>query len=122
MTLYDNPSATDLLDAVCAFLRDDVMTGGSSVTSFHGRVAINVLEQVAREISLGPATYRHFQDGLAGLGAETERELSEAIRDGSQSVDDELLRFVWTVTHNRLLVSNPAYLVQVTDDDPRNAI
>jgi hypothetical protein len=49
--LYGRPTAREILDAVRAFLTDDVMPGTSGRLSFHARVAANMLAIVERELA-----------------------------------------------------------------------
>ena len=86
----DRPTAQELVTAVREFLEHDVMAATEGRVQFHTRVAVNVLNIVARELELG--------DGLAGARARArgraprprrrrsttlERELAAAIRSGA---------------------------------------
>jgi aminoglycoside phosphotransferase (APT) family kinase protein len=52
--VYGRPTARELLDAVRAFLTEDVMLATSGRLSFHARVAANVLGIVERELAHPP--------------------------------------------------------------------
>ena len=51
---HGRPTASELLDAVKAFLTDQVMPATGGQVAFHARVAANALGIVARELELGP--------------------------------------------------------------------
>jgi len=51
---HGRPTASELLDAVRAFLTEQVMPATAGQIAFHARVAANVLGVVARELELGP--------------------------------------------------------------------
>jgi hypothetical protein len=72
----DRPSAALLVTAVREFLERDVMPATEGRVQFHTRVAINVLNIVARELELG--------DGFA----ERERERAAALLGHGGTVDD----------------------------------
>lgn len=117
----------ELLEAVAGYLRDDVMVNTSGRTNFHGRVAMNAVEMLRREIATIEDHLAREWDGLdhvlgvspmpphlsAVREALTERNhlLSARIREGDadsgewrQSVVAHLRR----VIHDKLTVSNPA--------------
>ena len=50
-------TASELIDAVATFLKDEVSPTLSGRLAFHARVAVNVLELVKRELALGPAAW-----------------------------------------------------------------
>ena len=49
----DRPTASELVAAVREFLERDVMAATEGRVQFHARVAVNVLNIVARELELG---------------------------------------------------------------------
>src|ERR1700710_276850 len=49
----DRPTAAELVTAVREFLERDVMAATEGRVQFHTRVAVNVLNTVARELELG---------------------------------------------------------------------
>ena len=135
----DMPRADELLDAVSAFLRDQVMTETEGRTRFLSRVSANALDVVSRELDLLPEHRRREHAGLRAFfssdaessdadhssdahasatvasdeeDADLERlrwRLVHALRDGSQPLDDERLQ-----AHLRNTVVN-----QVAIDQPR---
>jgi aminoglycoside phosphotransferase (APT) family kinase protein len=66
---HGRPTASELLDAVRAFLTDEVMTATAGQLAFHARVAANVVGIVVRELELGPlqAVAGHAGDVTASL-------------------------------------------------------
>ena len=52
--MQDRPSADKLLAAVRAFITDSAAPQLSGHAAFHARVAVNVLDILAREAALGP--------------------------------------------------------------------
>ena len=113
----DRPTAAELVTAVREFLERDVMAATEGRVQFHTRVAVNVLNTVARELELG--------DGFAGaertraaalLGhdgdvEELERELATAIRSGALDDEHDAVRaHVRRTVREKLLIANPAYL------------
>ena len=107
---HDMPDAASLVEAVREFLERDVMANTEGRVQFHTRVAINVLNMVQREITLGPDQQVVHLDGLVQLGVASERELADAIRDGK--LDDRLAAvsaFVARTVEDKLRVANPKY-------------
>jgi hypothetical protein len=113
----DRPTAQDLVTAVREFLEKDVMGATEGRVQFHTRVAVNVLNTVARELELGDG----FADaeraragellGHDGDADELERELAAAIRSGALDGDDGAVRaHVRATVREKLLIANPGYL------------
>jgi hypothetical protein len=61
------PSAAQLVEAVAGYLETVAVPQLEGHAAFHGRVAINVLNIVAREISQGPAAAKAERARLAAL-------------------------------------------------------
>lgn len=125
--MQDRPTLDELLEAVAGYLRDDVMANTTGRTNFHGRVAMNVVEMVRREIASIEDHFAREWDGLdhllgvtpmpPHLGAvrsgllDRNRQLSEAIQDGRADEGQwraDVLRHLRQTIHDKLLVSNPA--------------
>jgi AcrR family transcriptional regulator len=104
--LHDRPDKDELLAAVVEFLRDlDV----PEEQRYHLRVAVNVLEIVRRELTLGPDQERAHREQLAALGVADDAELASRLRSGESSpatVRDAVLESVV----DKLRVANPRYL------------
>jgi hypothetical protein len=125
--MQDRPTIDELLEAVAGYLRDDVMANTSGRTNFHGRVAMNAVEMIRREISTIEDHYSREWDGLdhvlgvqpmpphlsavrAGL-VERNRALSERIRAGDADSGEwrkKVFHHLRSVIHDKLVVSNPA--------------
>jgi aminoglycoside phosphotransferase (APT) family kinase protein len=109
--LHGRPAAGDLVEAVAAFLREDVTAAGDERLRFLARVAANVLGGVGRELRLGPDQERRHRERLAGLGFRDQAELAAAIRAGEVDDTDPALRAaVRAAVSDRLAVANPRYL------------
>jgi hypothetical protein len=108
---HDVPSATDLLEAVHAFLSSDVLPVTEGRVQFHVRVAANVIAMVVRELTLGPEQATAHAARLARFGVADEAELAAAIRSGA--LDDrmaEVRAAVRDSVADKLAVANPGYM------------
>jgi hypothetical protein len=125
--MQDWPTVDELLEAISGYLRDDVMVNTQGRTNFHGRVAMNSIEMLRRELATLEDHLAREWDGLdhvlgvtpmpphiaavrAGI-TDRNRELGQRIRSGDadsgewrKAVVDHLRRTV----HDKLTVSNPA--------------
>ena len=113
----DRPTASELVTAVREFLEHDVMAATDGRVQFHTRVAVNVLNMVARELELGDDFAAREREratallGHPGEARELERELATAIR--SRALDDRLPQVrdhVRATVREKLLIANPGYL------------
>jgi Domain of unknown function (DUF6285) len=108
--LYGSPTAPELLAAVEHFLRHE-LRDLPPLTAFHVRVAANVVAMVTRQLDAGDPPRVRMATALAGLGAEDERQLADAVRAGELDGRIAELRSVLeSVVRDRLAVANPAYL------------
>ena len=109
--LYGRPSAVELLDAVHHFLTADVQPGTQGRTSFHARVAANVLATVRRELLLGGAARARHRVRLEALDCHDDDALSAAISAGTLDDRwDDVVAAVRADVRERLLVANPRHL------------
>ncbi len=110
--LHGRPTAVDLLGAVSSFLRDEVVAAGQGGTSFHARIAANVVDQVARELASGESQRARRSLALAAWDLSDETALAAAVRDGSVGsvISGDLLDLLAEGVLDRLLVANPRYL------------
>ena len=111
---HDVPTAAELVEAVREWVQRTIVDADASPTAFHGRVAVNMLAMVEREIELGSAHDAAHHDRLASLGVADDDELAAAIRDGR--LDDrlaEVRELVWASVRDKLAVANPRYLDRV---------
>jgi hypothetical protein len=113
----DRPTASELVTAVREFLERDVMAATEGRVQFHTRVAVNVLNIVARELELGAGYTERERERAAALlehdgdARDLERELADAIRSGA--LDDriaEVRDHVRATVREKLLIANPGYL------------
>jgi hypothetical protein len=113
----DRPTAAELVTAVREFLERDVMAATEGRVHFHTRVAVNVLNTVARELELG-AEFDTAERARAapllghdGTTDQLERELAVAIRSGSLDDRDVNVRaHIRATVREKLLIANPGYL------------
>ncbi len=125
--MQDRPTIDELLEAVAGYLRDDVMANTQGRTNFHGRVAMNAVEMIRREIATQEDHLAREWDGLdhvlgvqpmpPHLSAVREalvdrnRELSKRIRSGEADSGDfrkVVMSHLRKTIHDKLVVSNPA--------------
>jgi len=124
--MQDRPTLDELLEAVALYLRDDVMVNTTGRTQFHGRVAMNAVEMIRREISTIEEHYAAEAEGLDHLlGVEPmaphldakrraliarNEALSQRIRDGDADTGEwraAVFAHLRKVTRDKLVVSNP---------------
>jgi len=116
----DMPRADELLTAVRDFLRDDVMTATSGRVNFLARVSGNALDIVLREWQLGSSAraleltqLQALFDDAAAHDSDLEAlrwRLTQALRDGSQSLSDEKLQdYLRHAVVNQIAIDQPKY-------------
>ena len=124
--MQDRPTLDEFLEAVAIYLRDDVMANTTGRTQFHGRVAMNAVEMIRREITHMEAHNMQEWDGLDRiLGTEPmpphladvrealvarNTALSERIRNGDADSGEwraAVFAHLKRTTRDRLVVSNP---------------
>ncbi len=115
--MADRPTVDELIIAVREFLERDIMPVVDGRAGFHLRVAVNVLNIVERELTLGgPLAERERARLVTILGHAGElealrREAAMAIRDGTlDNRFDELLDLLTETARESLAVNNPKYL------------
>lgn len=140
--MQDRPTADELLAAVAAFLRADVLPGAPERTRFHLRVAMNLLAVLRRELEAEPAARGREWAGLHALPGLTldgpppgpdappptpeavraaNERLCTAIREGAYDADAPeavaqraaLLAHLREVVTDKLRIANPAFLERV---------
>jgi hypothetical protein len=126
--MQDKPTATELLEALTAFLRDELSPRLDGGLRFKTLVAANVSGIVARELSLGPAQDRAQLARLAALlredaAAGTDDEVAARVRELSfelcRRIDAgdadegewrrEVLAHLRAAVDEKLAVDNPKY-------------
>jgi len=127
--MQDQPSAIELLEALGAFLREEVAPRLDGGLRFKALVGANVAGIVAREIALGPAQDRDQTERLwkllgregnppagsdfAALARELSRELTRRICEGdgdSGSWRTQVLIHLRASVREKLAVDNPKLL------------
>jgi hypothetical protein len=114
--MLDDPTPSEIIGAVAAFLKDKVAAETSPLIAFQARVAANALEIARRALDFGPASETAElvrlrailgRDGvLADLNAEFAAKLAAGELDLSTSgVADQL----WAATLAKLAVDQPGY-------------
>jgi hypothetical protein len=114
--MQDQPTPAEVIGAVAAFLKTQVVPGTSGALSFQARVAANALEMMQRDLTLSPAEDAAElarlksllnQDGdLLALNTELSRRLAAGEMDlTTPGLSDHL----WAVTLAKLAVDQPTY-------------
>jgi len=108
---YDPPSAAELLAGLRDFFADEVVPALDEPLRYYVRVAVGVLAQVSRELSLAPEHREAHARRLRRLEMTSDHELADAIRRGEM---DNRFEEVWTVlradVEDKVRVSNPPIL------------
>ena len=114
--MQDAPTPPELLHAVAAFLRDDILPQLEGAAAFQLRVAANAIDLVRREITAPAqeaADERADLQTMLGVEGETAaltRELARRIADGMIDLENPMLRaLLWRVTEAKLAVDQPNY-------------
>ena len=128
--MQDRPSVRELLDAVRAFLEEDVVPALEGPRQFHARVAANVLAIVGRELAGEEASLLAEWQRLARLtGGASEppprlEALRAAVRDGTAALAERIRRgdadagpfrdavraHVRATVEDKLRVANPRFV------------
>lgn len=110
------PAAADLLAEVAAMLRERVLPTLEGELRFQVLVALTVLAQVQRELTLGPEQQTAERRRLATLlGHDGElddlnRELAAKIRDGAALDEARLLEHLRATADAALAINNPKWM------------
>jgi hypothetical protein len=108
---HDRPTAVELLEALREWMERDLLPGVDGRLQFHTRVAINMVDIVAREITVGQSQEIAHSAVLEGLGVSTDLELVTAIKNGVYDSDlESLLTSLLPVVEDKVRVANPKYL------------
>jgi hypothetical protein len=114
--MQDEPTPIELTKAVADFLRSDITPMIAGHNAFKLRVAINALELVVRQLTLGQGSDATEAKRLAKLlGAEGSllehnRALAERIAKGEIDLDTPgLPEHLWQTTMAKLAVDQPNY-------------
>lgn len=135
--MQDRPDAGELLQAVRAFLEEQVVPALEGTRQFHARVAANVLAIVGRELALGgealrtewrrlgallgepPSGLPESSGALADAVRDRNAALAARIRDGDADENPwraEVLAHLRATSAERLAIANPKYATPPNGD------
>ena len=114
--MQDQPTPSEIIGAVAAFLKTQVAPQTTGALSFQARVAANALEMMRRQLDLAPAedaaerarlTALLGRDGdLVDLNTELARRIEAGLADLSTP---GLADHLWATTMAKLAVDQPTY-------------
>jgi Domain of unknown function (DUF6285) len=114
--MQDEPTTIELTKAVADFLRRDITPTVSGHASFKLRVAINILDLVARQLSLEEGSEAREAErltrllGTDGSVPKLNRMLAERIAKGEIDLGTPgLAEHLWQTTLDKLAVDQPNY-------------
>ena len=129
--MQDRPDARELLEAVRAFLEEQIVPALEGTRQFHARVAANVLAIVGRELLSGDDEIRvewrrllALLDASSGAAPESPAALVEVVRSLNSKLaariragdaDDgpwreRVLAHLRATSEDRLAIANPKYM------------
>ncbi len=114
--MQDQPTPSEIIGAVAAFLKTVVAAQTTGATSFQARVAANALEMMRRQLDLAPAedaaelkrlkALLGIDGSLAELNGELARRIEAGVLDlATPGLSDHL----WATTLAKLAVDQPTY-------------
>ena len=114
--MQDQPTPSEVIGAVAAFLKTVVAAETTGATSFQARVAANALEMMRRQLDLAPTADAAEQERLKVLLGhdgdllKLNAELSRRIAAGEMDLTTPgLSDHLWAVTLAKLAVDQPTY-------------
>ena len=114
--MQDEPTPIELTKAVADFLRNDITPLISGHQAFKLRVAINILDLVTRQLTLGAQSDAREVErlrallGTEGTVTELNRTLAERIAKGELDLATPgLAEHLWATTMDKLAVDQPNY-------------
>jgi hypothetical protein len=114
--MQDEPTPTELINAVADFLRNDIAPMISGHNAFNLRVSINALDLVTRQLALeqgsdaAEAARLSRLLGMQGSLTELNRTLAERIANGELDLQTPgLADHLWQTTMDKLAVDQPNY-------------
>ena len=114
--MQDEPTPTELINAVADFLRNDIAPMISGHNAFNLRVAINALDLVTRQLALesrsdaAEAARLTQLLGMQGSLTELNRTLADRIAKGELDLQTPgLSDHLWQTTMDKLAVDQPNY-------------
>jgi Domain of unknown function (DUF6285) len=114
--MQDEPTPTELIEAVADFLRNEIVPVIKGHNAFKLRVGINALGLVTRQLALEPASDAAEATrltqllGMQGSLGDLNRALSEQIASGEVDLQTPgLSDHIWQTTMDKLAVDQPNY-------------
>ena len=114
--MQDEPTPIELTKAVADFLRNDITPLIAGHQAFKLRVAINILDLVTRQLTLGAQSDAREVErlrallGTEGTVTELNRTLAERIAKGELDLATPgLAEHLWATTMDKLAVDQPNY-------------
>src|SRR5258708_31612556 len=114
--MHDEPTPTELINAVADFLRNDIAPMISGHSAFNLRVSINALDLVTRQLALenrsdaAEATRLSQLLGMQGSLTELNRTLADRIANCELDLQTPgLADHLWQTTMDKLAVDQPNY-------------
>ncbi|HTX50990.1 MAG TPA: DUF6285 domain-containing protein [Caulobacteraceae bacterium] len=114
--MQDQPSPSEIIGAVAAFLKNVVAAETQGALSFNARVAANALEMMKRELDTAPAEDAAELErlrailGRDGTLFDLNAELSRRIEAGEVGLTTPGLKdHLWATTLAKLAVDQPTY-------------
>lgn len=113
----NRPNNQELLESVTEFLQKKIIPQVDKHSAFHTKVAINVLNIVAREIeqneAMGNSEKQRLQQLLNNSSEDSStlnQELCNLISEGDIALDQpELIEHLWESTKAKVAIDNPRY-------------
>jgi len=114
--MQDEPTPTELIEAVADFLRNDITPAISGHSAFKLRVAINALDLVTRQLALEQDSDAAEAErltkllGKEGSLGELNSALADKIATGEADLNTPgLAEHLWQTTMDKLAVDQPNY-------------
>lgn len=114
--MQDDPAPVEIVAAVAALLRDDLLPQLTRAKAFETGVAANALNLVRRQLLMPAGENAHKVAALLSLLGETgdaaslNRALAAAIADGAiDASGHQLETALWLMTEAKLAVDQPGY-------------
>ncbi|MEZ5123574.1 MAG: DUF6285 domain-containing protein [Solirubrobacterales bacterium] len=108
--MFQEPTVTEMLDAIREHLLDEVVPETSGSVRYHARVSANLLAIIARQLDAGAAQEASVAGLLDELGCRSEAELAARVRAGELPISPPIVAAARAIAEAELAVNNPRYL------------